>query len=122
MLFPVTLLPPRHSQTVQKPRNMMKKLSVVSAILGAALLSMAPLSFQFSPSGGGSLALVVNAARAADLEVTPYRRAHRRYYRVAEYVPYCGGPYVGPGWHGGSYWGGPWMDLHCYGLPYWPAE
>ncbi|SHN87799.1 hypothetical protein [Bradyrhizobium erythrophlei] len=73
-----------------------------------------------SPQNGGSFSVAVNTAKAAELEVPAYQRAHRyahrRHYRVASYDMYCGGPYVGPGWHGGSYWGGPWMDLRCYGF------
>lgn len=101
----------------------MKKLSVVSVIFGAALLSMTPVSLQVSPVGGGAFAVSVNAAKAADMEIPAYRRAHRygyrHNYRVALYDPYCGGPYVGGGWNGGTYWGGPWMDLRCYGLLPW---
>jgi hypothetical protein len=62
---------------------------------------------------------IMGAAKAAELEVPAYRRAHRyvhrRHHRVALYDPFCGGPYVGGGWNGGIYWGGPWMDLRCYG-------
>jgi len=98
----------------------MKRLGVFSAILGAALLSMTPASIQFSPQNGGSFSVAVNTAKAAELEVPAYQRAHRyvhrRYHHVASWDMYCGGPYVGSGWHGGSYWGGPWMDLRCYGF------
>jgi hypothetical protein len=98
----------------------MKSLGIFSAIFGATLLCMTPASLHFSPQNGGSFSVSVNTAKAADLDIPAYRRAHRHayrgYYRVASYDLYCGGPYVGPGWHGGSYWGGPWMDLRCYGL------
>jgi hypothetical protein len=95
----------------------MKKLGFVSAIFGAALLSMTPASLQFSSDNGALFSVSVSTAKAAELEVPAYQRryAHRRHYRVASWDKYCGGPYVGAGWHGGSYWGGPWMDLSCYG-------
>jgi hypothetical protein len=99
----------------------MKKLGIVGAIFGATLLYSAPASLQFSPQNGGSFSVSFNTAKAAELEIPAgrsraYRYAYRRHYRIASYDPYCGGPYVGPGWHGGSYWGGPWMDLRCYGF------
>lgn len=98
----------------------MKKFGYVGTIFGAALLSMVPASLQFSPDNGGLFSVAASTAKAAELEVPAYQRAHRyahrRYYRVASWDMYCGGPYVGPGWHGGSYWGGPWMDLRCYGF------
>lgn len=92
----------------------MKKLSIVHAIVGAALLCMTPLSVHWSPVKGESISFALETAKAAELEVPPYRRAHRYYYRAAYYDLYCGGPYVGGGWNGGTYWGGPWMDLRCY--------
>jgi hypothetical protein len=99
--------------------NVMKKLGLVSAILGAALLSMTPASLQFSPLNGGPISISVDSAKAAELDVPAPRArryAHRRHYRVASYDLYCGGPYVGGGWNGGTYWGGPWMDGYCYGF------
>jgi hypothetical protein len=98
----------------------MKKLGIVGPMVGAALLCMTPLSFHRSAANGGALSLVLNSAKAAELEIPPHRRAHRRvarYYRTATFDLWCGGPYVGGGWNGGSYWGGPWMDLRCYGVP-----
>ena len=97
----------------------MKKLSIIGAVAGAGLLCMSPYSLSWPVAKGGSPSFTMETAKAADLEVPPYRRAHRgygRYYRAAYYDPFCGGPYVGGGWYGGSYWGGPWMDLRCYGL------
>jgi hypothetical protein len=93
----------------------MKRLSFAGALVGAALLTTTPLSVRWSPADSGSLAVTFATAKADGM---PYRHRayHRGYYRAALYDPYCGGPYVGPGWHGGSYWGGPWMDLRCYGL------
>ena len=95
----------------------MKSLGITSAIFGATLFCMTPASLHFSSRDGGSFSVSVDAAKAAELEIPAraHRYAHRRHYRVASYDLYCGGPYVGPGWHGGSYWGGPWMDLRCYG-------
>ena len=94
----------------------MKRLSIFGALVGATLLSTTPLAVHWSPSHGASLG--VATAKAAELDV-PAPRAYRharRHYRTALYDPFCGGPYVGPGWNGGTYWGGPWMDLRCYGL------
>jgi hypothetical protein len=95
----------------------MKKLSFAGALVGAALLTTTPLSVHWSSTNSGLLAVTFATAEAADLAY-PHRVYCRGYYRTALYDPYCGGPYVGPGWHGGSYWGGPWMDLRCYG-PSW---
>jgi len=95
----------------------MKKLSILAALAGAVMLSMSPLSVHLSASRT-SLTIGPATASAAELDVPAYRRAYRhgRYYRSALYDPFCGGPYVGPGWNGGTYWGGPWMDLRCYGV------
>jgi hypothetical protein len=84
----------------------------------ATLLCAAPVSLQRSDRKGSGSGLVVTltTAAAADLGVEP-RRARRHYAggygRLYDAV--CGGPYVGGGWNGGTYWGGPWMDLSCYG-------
>jgi len=47
-------------------------------------------------------------------------RYHRRHRHIgvygAVYNPFCGGPYVCGGYNGGTYYGGPWIDLSCYGL------
>jgi len=89
----------------------MKMRSFVFMAAAAALLCAAP----WSVKTGQSTSISLTTAAAAELPVSPraYRRV--RHYRSAYYDPFCGGPYVGPGWHGGSYWGGPWMDLRCYG-------
>lgn len=97
----------------------MKKRSIVGAVLAAALLSSAPLSVDWSFANGGPLSLTVDTASAAELAV-PARRGAYRYSRYSQsrlYVPWCDGPYVGSGWNGGTYWGGPWMDLSCYERP-----
>lgn len=97
------------------------KLNIFGTVLGAALLCATPLSVQWSPSMTLPLSVSPATASAAELEVPSYRRIYtertyrvRRHYRVASYDLFCGGPYVGPGWNGGTYWGGPWMDLRCY--------
>ncbi len=96
----------------------MKRLNIFGALVGATLLSMTPLSVHWSPSRIASLEIAAVTANAAELDVYPRARRHARvrYYRAAYFDPFCGGPYVGPGWNGGTYWGGPWMDLRCYGL------
>ena len=95
-----------------------KRRSILGMVLAAALLSSAPVSVDWSFAGGGPLSLTVGTASAAELAV-PARRGvyHSRYYQSRLYVPYCDGPYVGSGWNGGTYWGGPWMDLSCYERP-----
>jgi hypothetical protein len=77
-----------------------------SLSLGAAV---AALLFSFS-------------AQAAELSPTPHHRvAVRHVYHTAWYSrlydPYCGGPYVGSGYHATTYYGGPWIDLRCFGGP-----
>jgi hypothetical protein len=99
----------------------MKSLSVLNVIAAAVLLCVAPFSIHWSPANSRSLAVVLNTASAAELEVPAHRRAyqsgyHARYHRAGLYDPYCGGPYVGGGWNGGTYYGGPWIDLRCYGV------
>jgi hypothetical protein len=93
----------------------MKKLTIVGAV-AAAVLSMTPVSFDWSAGNDARFPVKVQAAKAADLEAVPRRRVHRAYYGRS-YDKYCGGPYVGGGWNGGTYWGGPWEDLRCYGVP-----
>ena len=96
-----------------------KKRSILGLVLAAALLSSAPFSVDWSFASGGPLSLtVVGTASAAELAMPARRGAyHTRYHQSRLYVPYCDGPYVGSGWNGGTYWGGPWMDLSCYGRP-----
>jgi hypothetical protein len=94
----------------------MKKLSIAGAAAGA-LLCMAPVSFDGSAApNGGLLGVKVAVAKADGFEPPrKVRRAARTYGAV--YDPHCGGPYARAGWNGGTYWGGPWMDLRCYGVP-----
>lgn len=96
----------------------MKKLSIYGALVGAAFLSLNLVSIHWSPSRIASLDVGPASAYAAEIDVYPRARryARVRHYRTALYDPFCGGPYVGPGWNGGTYWGGPWMDLRCYGV------
>lgn len=92
----------------------MKKRSVVGTVLAVTLLCGAPISLDSRSASKGRLSF--NSAAAAELAI-PARRAgyrHLGYYRSRSYDLYCGGPYVGNGWNGGTYWGGPWMELACY--------
>ena len=96
----------------------MKSLSVgVFAV--AALLAATPLSLRCSQGNGASLSVGFDRAEAADLSV-PVRPHRARYgYRYSGlYHPYCNGPYTGGGWNGGTDYGGPWIDLRCYGAVY----
>jgi hypothetical protein len=99
----------------------MKKLSVIGAVMGAALMCAAPFSLHGSPAKSVSLSVTLDKAEAADLEIARprHRSAYRHgYYYRAEYDPYCGGPYVGDGFNGGTYYGGPWIELACYVVPH----
>ena len=60
----------------------MKKLSVLGIVVGAALLSVAPVSIQ--PSPRNLVELSVNKAEALVYR-RHYRRAYRRAYRSAYY-------------------------------------
>lgn len=99
------------------------RISSVGACAIAALLCATPLTLQGSQGNGVSLSMA--SARAADLELrihhhrTAYRHHYARYSRL--YNPWCDGPYTGGGigdFNGGTYYGGPWIDLRCYGGVY----
>jgi hypothetical protein len=92
------------------------------SLVAAALIWATPLSLR------GSHGVMFGSADAAEMGVTvrPHRgatthrhyagwhsRVHDIYYSPAEGL-WCGGPYVGDGFNGGAYYGGPWMDLRCY--------
>jgi hypothetical protein len=96
----------------------MKGWSFISALAGAGLLCAMPLSVQWPVANGGSFSVTLGSSQAAELEMAPHR-AYRygHHYGVATYDLLCGGPYAHRGWNGGTYWGGPWMDLRCYGVP-----
>jgi len=105
-------------------RKLSGKLSV--CLIVAALLSTIPLSVR------SSLGVTFGFADAA--EMSPSVRHHRSAIRHRQYAAWhsrlhdihyspvdgswCGGPYVGDGINGGAYYGGPWMDLRCYGGEY----
>jgi hypothetical protein len=87
----------------------MKKLRVLGIVVGAALLSVAPVSIQ--PSPRNMVELSVNKAEAL-VSRRHYRRAYRRAYRSAYYGGYgygVGGYGYGYGGYGypgyGSYYG-----------------
>ncbi len=97
----------------------------ISALALATLLTAVPVSLRPSETiGGGGFTVTLNKATAADLEISRRRTAvvKRRYVRVARvYDAVCDGPYVGGGWNGGTYYGGPFMDVRCYGqIPWGP--
>jgi hypothetical protein len=77
----------------------MKKLSVLGIVVGAALLSVAPVSIQ--PSPRNLVELSVNKAEALVYR-RHYRRAYRRAYRSAYYGGYGYGVYYGGGYYSGS--------------------
>jgi hypothetical protein len=67
----------------------LKKLSLLGIVFGAALLTAAPISLQPSPKSAVQLSL-----DKADAQHGFYRRQHRRAYRRAPYYDYgYGYPY-----------------------------
>ncbi len=89
------------------------------ALAIVALLCATPLTLQRSQ--GQRVSLSIAAAKAADLELRIHHRhrtVYRHYYRYSRlYNPWCDGPYTGGGigdFNGGTYYGGPWIDLRCY--------
>lgn len=101
----------------------MRSLHVVGSVIGAALLCALPVSPRVLSNGGVSFA--IEQAKAADLEVAP--PVHRKARRHAEHLAYAEPAYEDPrhiayctgnnggGWNGGTYRGGIFMDLNCYG-------
>ena len=84
----------------------MKTLSLLGIIVGAALLTAAPISIQ--PSSKSVVELSVNKAEALVYR-RHYRRAYRRAYRSAYYAGYgygVGSSYYGYGYPGYGYPGG----------------
>jgi hypothetical protein len=101
----------------------MRSLPVLGAVVGATLLCALPVSPRILSSGGVSFA--IEQAKAAELDVSPpiHRKATRHAERLAyaeppyedpRWVAYCTGNNAG-GWNGGTYRGGIFMDLNCYG-------
>jgi hypothetical protein len=64
-------------------RPILKKLSLLGIVIGAALLTAAPISVQPSPKSVLQLSL-----NKADAQYGSYRRQHRRAYRRAPYYDY----------------------------------
>lgn len=99
--------------------------SCFGVIALATILLAMPISVQAPDGKIGGTSIALNTAVAADMAVAPRRTvvARRRfaagYGRLYDAV--CDGPYVGGGWNGGAYYGGPFIDLRCYGqLPWGP--
>jgi hypothetical protein len=76
----------------------LKKLSLLGIIIGAALLTAAPISVQPSPNSVVQLSL-----DKADAQYRVYRRQYRRAYRRAPYYGY-------------GYGYGPIFPYYSYGL------
>jgi len=88
----------------------------------AALLCATPVSLQPS-QGNDGLSIKLSSAAAAEMDVPRRARVRGAGYVAASraYDRYCDGPYVGGGWNGGTYYGGPFVDLRCYGqIPWGP--
>jgi hypothetical protein len=99
----------------------MRSLPVIGSVIGAALLCALPVSPRLL--NDGSVSLAIEQAKAADLDVDHpvHRKARRQPVAYAEpvyedprLVAYCTGN-NGGGWNGGTYRGGIFMDLNCYG-------
>jgi hypothetical protein len=99
----------------------MRSLHVVGSIIGAALLCTLPVSPLILKDGGVSFA--IGQAKAAELDADrPVHRKARRHVAVyaegdvedPRRIAYCTGN-NGGGWNGGTYRGGIFMDLNCYG-------
>ena len=99
----------------------MRSQRFLGSVIGATLLCALPVSPRVQHDGGISFA--VDHAKAADLEVDhPIHRKARRHveayaepvYEDPRYIAYCTGNNSG-GWNGGTYRGGIFMDLNCYG-------
>jgi hypothetical protein len=99
----------------------MRSLPVLGSVIGAALLCALPVSPRVL--NGGGVLLTIERANAAEVDVD--RPAHRRVvkrhvdyaepvYEDPRRIAYCTGN-NGGGWHGGTYRGGIFMDLNCYG-------
>src|SRR5262249_56292100 len=72
----------------------MKKLSILGIIGGAALLAAVPFSLQWSQTNVGSSVPLLTLSRAeAQYYYGPYRRHVRRVYRRAYRRAYYGYPY-----------------------------
>ena len=92
----------------------------LGSVIGATLLCALPVSPVVQHDG--SVSLAVDHAKAADLDVdrTIHRKARRHVEPVVvaeadpRYIAYCTGNNHG-GWNGGTYRGGIFMDLNCYG-------
>jgi hypothetical protein len=99
----------------------MRSLPVLGSVIGAALLCALPASPRILSGGGVSFA--IEQAKAAELDVDrpAHRRVVKRHVTYAEpayedprYIAYCTGNNGGGG-NGGTYRGGIFMDLNCYG-------
>ena len=73
----------------------MKKLAILGIIGGAAILTAAPVSLQWSQT---NVALSLDSAKAGTATSAPGRRGHRRAYRRAAY----GAAVAGSGGYGYS--------------------
>ena len=82
----------------------MKKLAMLGIIAGAAILTAAPFSLQWSQK---NVALSLDTAKAQEGRPLTHRRAHRRAYRSAAYASAAGygsGSYSGYECPASNYW------------------
>lgn len=113
----LSLIPFTRPRSGNRRETVMKKRNVVGTVVVGTLLCLAPFSMDWRSASTLPPSLTLSSAAAAELAVPTRRGGYRHvsYYRSRSYDLYCGGPYVGSGWNGGTYWGGPWMELSCYG-------
>jgi hypothetical protein len=99
----------------------MRSRRILGSAIGATLLCALPISPSVSHSGGISASIA--RANAAELDVgAPIPRKARRHveayvepgYVDRRRIAYCTGNNHG-GFNGGTYRGGIFMDLNCYG-------
>ena len=89
----------------------MKKLAILGIIGGAAILTAAPVSLQWSQT---NVALSLDSAKAGTATSAPGRRVHRRAYRRAAY----GTAVAGSGGYGSGLNSGYGCPASGYWVPY----
>src|SRR6516162_6722736 len=85
---------PQYGRRYHRGGTIMKKLSMLGIVGGAALLAAVPFSLQWSQEGSAVPLLTLSQANA-QYYYGPYRRHVRRVYRRAYRRAYYGGYYGG---------------------------
>ncbi|MBU6461112.1 MAG: hypothetical protein KGL35_28855 [Bradyrhizobium sp.] len=89
-----------------------------------AVLCATPVSLRWSDSTI-RLSPAFDSAVAAELDIPVRHHHHHRryaanygYYYGRTYDRFCDGPYLPDEFNSGTYYGGPWIDLRCFGYVY----